>query len=1107
MTRVLSSEADASVASSDSLIELRLLGSLELRDAAGEPLRLNTRKAEALLALLALCPGQPQPREKLCALLWPEVRESQARHSLRQSLLQLRKALATCAPALRSDARGVQLVAANVRTDIAVWEHCLTLGTRESLHEAAQHYRADLLDGLSVGEAPFEKWLEGERKRVRERMAEGLARLLALELEAQRDAEALQVCAQLLALDPLREEAHRSMMRVLVRQGRRAAALEHYLTFAASLRSRLGSEPDPLTQQLFAQIEGASALRSPSPSEQLLSADTAERARELARHSPSPNEQLVSTETAGRARELALLFETLHAARQGQARVALLVGEAGVGKTHLSDCAAQAAHTQGFRVLRARCFESEQVLPLSLWANLLCDELTTAQSLGREQREELATLIPALAPDQPARASDARRLFRAVQALVARLAEHAPLLLLLEDLHWADEMSARLVSYLGRHQRDARCLLLVSVREEELPPGSFIAAALGELAREQLLTRVELAPLSHSDTHELAGRLSARHELPPLEAALAEQIWAISQGNPLVIVESVRALASGTLAREVTQLPVPERVRTLILNRLAKVSTPARELLAVAAVAGRELELDVLTRALDGMPLSAALDELARMQLVRAVDERVYFTHDRIRETLYADMLPVSRRLLHGRVAEALEQRALKLPATIGHIGYHYSKAGDAPAAVRYLMRFADLAFRDHGVHESLVALEQAYSDAQRLPDAERDRTLIEIVIRQAYCLISLGRMEELIARMRTLSPKLSPLNKPELSGPFHFFWGFALALTAQRREAEAHAQQALEHAACCDDKRVIGFTHALLSYLCQMTGRFQEGVAHGQHAVELLEAHPDAREAATIAWLCLGINRLWLGEVQAAHAAVARAVSIAQAADNLRGQALAATTLGLVYACTEEWQLALEATQRGLTVSREPFTFVSALWMTAWAHSGNGQVAQAIELLSQVIELFEQRGLRAWSAHALCILSDAQRKHGDLEHALARAQEALDLAIATDDRACTGWALRAQSLALCALGRYEAARSASDQALELFAALKAPVERAKALLERAELEQAAQHPTDALRNAYQAEQLFHAASVTTPLPRLRQLRAALDARPEATNSRAQQEL
>jgi len=158
------------------VVEVRVLGSFELRDAVGQRVRLSTRKAEALLGLLALHPGQPQGREKLCGLLWPEVRESQARHSLRQTSLQLRKALASTPSPLASDASGLQLSAADYKTgampgelhiDIARMQHCIELGTRAALHEAALCYRGDLLEGLSVGETPFDDWLSGESMRAR----------------------------------------------------------------------------------------------------------------------------------------------------------------------------------------------------------------------------------------------------------------------------------------------------------------------------------------------------------------------------------------------------------------------------------------------------------------------------------------------------------------------------------------------------------------------------------------------------------------------------------------------------------------------------------------------------------------------------------------------------------------------------------------------------------------------------------------------------------------------------------------------------------------------------------------------------------------------------
>jgi hypothetical protein len=283
--------------------------------------------------------------------------------------------------------------------------------------------------------APFDGWLRGERERLRASIVAALTRLLALDSAAERHADAIRACSRLLELDPLREEAHRSLMRLLATQGQRSAALQHYRAYAAQLRSQLCTEPDPLTQRLCAQLESVASTRESVLAPAMLTAD-------------------VMT-TAGRSPELAQLMAALTQAAGGQAGVLLLAGEAGVGKTHLCERVTREAQAQGFRVLRARCFESEQVLPLSPWPNLLRAAFTPELVVSREQRAQLATLVPELSPDEPAHSSDARQLFHAVQQLVQRVSESAPLLLLLEDIHWADDMSARLFSYIGRHQRQA----------------------------------------------------------------------------------------------------------------------------------------------------------------------------------------------------------------------------------------------------------------------------------------------------------------------------------------------------------------------------------------------------------------------------------------------------------------------------------------------------------------------------------------------------------------------------------------------------------------------------------------------------------------------------
>src|SRR5262245_2821973 len=208
-------------------VDLRLLGGFQARLRHGPTLTVPTRKAQALLAYLALPCGVAHPRDKLAALLWGNMREGQARTNLRQTLFMLRKALATRVPdSLQIDAASVALEPAAVTVDVTAFERLVTQGTLDSLAQAVDIYQGDLLQGLAVWEAPFEDWLMAERERLRELALEALARLLAHPSKSQATERAIQTAIRLLALDPLQEPAHRALMRLYARQGRRSAALK-----------------------------------------------------------------------------------------------------------------------------------------------------------------------------------------------------------------------------------------------------------------------------------------------------------------------------------------------------------------------------------------------------------------------------------------------------------------------------------------------------------------------------------------------------------------------------------------------------------------------------------------------------------------------------------------------------------------------------------------------------------------------------------------------------------------------------------------------------------------------------------------------------------------
>jgi len=265
-------------------LRLTLLGGFQARLQTGEVMSLPGRKAQALLAFLALPLGRAHPRDKLAALLWGGIREESARASLRQTLFVIRKALGKAARAvLQQEGEALALAPGAVEADVALFGRAVADGTPESLQRAATLYQGDLLAGLVLAEVPFEEWLLGERERLRELALEGLAKLLAHQRKSGASEPAVGTALNLLSLDPLQESVHRALMRLYADLGRRAAALRQYQQCVCALRRELGVEPEAETQQLYQAILRA---RMSPVSE---SAPAAHVRDQLGGHPPAPD--------------------------------------------------------------------------------------------------------------------------------------------------------------------------------------------------------------------------------------------------------------------------------------------------------------------------------------------------------------------------------------------------------------------------------------------------------------------------------------------------------------------------------------------------------------------------------------------------------------------------------------------------------------------------------------------------------------------------------------------------------------------------------------------------------------------------------------------------
>src|SRR5262245_29881051 len=236
-------------------LELALLGGFQA-SAAGHSIDIAGRKERALLAILAMPPGEPRSREKLAGLLWSDRRDKQARDSLKQSLLRLRKSLGSLDPLpMVTDRTSVTLNRAEVAVDVQEFEQLVLAGMPDDLTRATKLYRGDLLEGLDVRDPAFEEWLLFERQRLRDQARDALARLLAHHLVKDAYAQAGVAARRLLALDPLHETAHRALMQLYAQQGETALALRQYQLCCDALQSQLGVKREAETDRVHQSIQ------------------------------------------------------------------------------------------------------------------------------------------------------------------------------------------------------------------------------------------------------------------------------------------------------------------------------------------------------------------------------------------------------------------------------------------------------------------------------------------------------------------------------------------------------------------------------------------------------------------------------------------------------------------------------------------------------------------------------------------------------------------------------------------------------------------------------------------------------------------------------------
>jgi tetratricopeptide (TPR) repeat protein len=430
----------------------------------------------------------------------------------------------------------------------------------------------------------------------------------------------------------------------------------------------------------------------------------------------------------GRDREVAELVAGLEDAVGGRGRLFLIAGEPGIGKTWLAEHLAGRAVRRGTRVLWGRCWEGGGAPPFWPWAQMIgtlaedCDDATLAAYLGTGA-DSVAQVVPGLAerigssavPAAAVRASAAARfsLFGAITGFFKHAAAAQPLLLVLDDLHAADEPSLLLLQFLARDLRGVRLLVVGTYRDVDAGHPLALGDAVGQLVREGQL--LNLRGLGHEDVKALIEALSG---VVPSEANVAA-VYEATEGNPLFVREAVRLLAAHATLERSGRLgvPIPGSVRAVIQRWLGPLSAGAVRVLSAAAVVGREFDLALVEPASE-LPVHSvlgALSEAVAMGVVageQGAVGRYRFSHSLVREVLY-ERLPIPDRLqLHQRVGEAMERVYGAGPgAHVAELARHFAEvaaAGEGGKALAYARLAGERAMGMHAYEEAAAEYRRA---------------------------------------------------------------------------------------------------------------------------------------------------------------------------------------------------------------------------------------------------------------------------------------------------------------------------------------------------------------------------------------------------------------
>ncbi|MBZ0293055.1 MAG: AAA family ATPase [Anaerolineae bacterium] len=974
-------------------LTLSLLGTFQATLDERTLSNFRSSKVQGLLVYLALNHDEPHSRDVLATFFWSDDPESIARQNLRQSLYQLRQVLGDMDSANES-----YLVVTRSSVQFNADSHFsldvndfLSYLENDQLESAITLYRGDLLSGFTCDSPQFDEWLRQERERLHRLALDTLFTLTVNSIEYGDYQKAQSLARRQLTLEPWREEAHQQLIRALALHGERSVALAQYEICRTILAEELGIEPSAETQTLVGRI----------------------RKQQLAQPNHTKQQYVrLTIPFVGRHTEYASLVKVYEQMTSKGMQVVMLSGKAGIGKSRLTQQFLEWARIEGADVLQGRAFE--------MGTGLSYQPITHAfrQRIERENAPEdllsdlwlsqLTRILPELRdryPDLPEPIQEEntarQHLFEAIARLGQALAERAPLLLFIDDWHWADAASLDVMQYAIQRWSEEKTpiLALLTLREEVVAESPDLQGWLTRFKRDIALEQLNLNELSLSETEQLIKELiDSQTDNDDILNRFSHWLFEETDGQPLFLTETLKVMVEEGLLyldpnskfwqvdrsrinEQQTRIDILPTVQQVIQGWLKRITPSAGDLLVAVSVLAEQASFDNIYRVagLEETVALTALDELLSKQLLSegneslaslAHDPLYRFSHQKVREVIYNEAGTVRRRIFHRRAFDTLQ----KSNAPAAELAHHALHAGLVAETIRYSLVAGNEAMALFAFKVAISHFETAFQIAEHKGWSEEisgaDQQALYTSLGRAYELAdqwqqALEVYQSMIDYAQTIdAPAMECLGLNHLATVYlHGIVDFPKAL-AILEQARSVAEQN-------EDRRGLAETEWNLSMAAIHEEKLLLALHHGERAVTLAREleHPQllARSLTSLGQV-YSLQRQWeKGEIYTyeSQQLYIAAGNLVLAANSQRGLGFIKLFLGRPL----ESLAMLQETSAFSQKIENVWGQADSAWMLARIHLELGNYGEAIRLSRQAVEqtdglgppLFHRIALAAW--------------------------------------------------------------------------------------------------------------------------------------------------